>query len=194
MSRFHNSWSSTFKFSIFHALSFNLLSNILNFLICSSVKFSALTHGISFNHNFWLASYLPCPAMITLFLSMTTGCKNPNSLIEFAMRLTCVSSWILLLNSYGIRFSIFTISIFMFYILNNKINKIKNNINAQHQICPLMSSIVSRVFFSMSFFINKLKRTQVQEQKAQAKIWIMQFQILQRKWSQGSQEWLSKIV
>lgn len=99
MLKFSNSFNSIFKLSTFRSDSFNLLSNMRNFLICSSVKSSTLTHGQSFNQSFWLASNLPCPTIITLFWSITNGWRNQNSRIEFAMRFTCVSSWILLLNS-----------------------------------------------------------------------------------------------
>lgn len=53
--------------------------------------------------------------MIVLSFSITIGCKNQNSLIEFAILLIWSSQWILLLNSYGINFSIWTSSIFILF-------------------------------------------------------------------------------
>ena len=87
------------RFSISRGDSFNLLSRILNFFTCSSVSVSAFTQGTVFNHNFFAHSSLQCQIITMLFLSITSGCMNQNSLIEFARRLTCVSSCFLLLYS-----------------------------------------------------------------------------------------------
>ena len=118
--------TSAFRFARLYSDSFSLLSRILYFLICASVRFSARTQGAVLNQSFFAHSSLQCHTISTLFLSITSGCKNQNSFKLFAILLICVSSWILLFRWYGINDSISISSICIVSCFWNKYYRMKN--------------------------------------------------------------------
>lgn len=103
------SFSSSFRASrSYSARSQSLLSRILNFFFCSSVRSVYWITGTSFSLALFAPSNLPCHARITRFSSTWIGVLNPTSLMLLAIFFICSSLWILLLFSYGISCSILT--------------------------------------------------------------------------------------